>query len=116
MQSTTALLVWTVLAHLIADWLLQNEWMVCHKCDLRHPAGWVHGVTHSLLLALILAWPLALLIGFIHVLIDTRRPVQWWKLLMGKTQSGPQTVLVEMWVDQVMHVTVLAGVLLLFVA
>jgi len=35
---------------------------------------------------------------------------------MGKTQSGPQTVLVEMWVDQVMHVTVLAGLLLLFVA
>lgn len=33
------MLVWGGLAHLVADWLLQTEWMVRHKADLRHPAG-----------------------------------------------------------------------------
>jgi len=115
MQSATELLVWAVLAHLIADWLLQTDWMVRHKCDLRHPAGWVHGAVHALALVLVFAWPLALLIGFIHILIDTRRPLMWWKRLVGKTQNGPHTLMVEMWVDQVMHITVLGCVVLLFV-
>ena len=27
-------------AHLVADWLLQNDWMALNKSNLRHPAGW----------------------------------------------------------------------------
>ncbi len=80
----TALLVWGGLAHLVADWLLQNEWMVRHKPDLRHPAGWVHGAIHTLALLLFWPWPLALLVGLSHVLIDTRTPIRWWKRL-GRT-------------------------------
>lgn len=111
----TALLVWGGLAHLVADWLLQNEWMVQHKQDLRHPAGWVHGAIHSLALLLFLPWSLALLIGLSHVLIDTRLPVRWWKRLAGKAAADPrsllpQTQMVELAVDQVLHLVVLAAV------
>lgn len=111
MDTPTSLFVWSGFAHLVADWLLQNEWMVRHKEDLRHPAAWVHGVIHFTALWLILPWMLALLIAISHVLIDTRKPIHWWKWLVGKTATGPQTTMVELWVDQVMHIVVLALVI-----
>ena len=101
-----------MIAHLVADWLLQNEWMVQHKQSLRHPAAWVHGGIHTLALWFVLPWWLALLLGFTHMLIDTRKPMLWWKRLVGKTATGPQTLMVEMWVDQVLHITVLAAAIL----
>lgn len=116
MNAATTLLIWGGVAHLIADWLLQNEWMVRHKQDLRHPAAWTHGVIHLAALCLVLPWPLALLISVSHVLIDTRKPIHWWKQLVGKAAADPQsllpqTLLVEMWVDQVMHLVILAMVI-----
>lgn len=111
MQNATLLFIWAVLAHLIADWILQTDWMVQHKTSLRHPAAWVHGGIHVLALYFVLPWGLALLIGLMHILIDTRKPVIWWKYLVGKTVVGPQTLIVEIAVDQVMHVLVLAVVI-----
>ena len=116
MDQRTTLLVWGGLAHLVADWLFQTEWMVRHKADLRHPAGWVHGAIHALSLMLFWPWRLALIVGLSHLLIDTRKPIQWWKRLSGKAAADPcsllpQTMLVELWVDQVMHLVVLAGLL-----
>lgn len=111
MSTATTLLVWGILAHLIADWILQTEWMVQHKPSLRHPAAWVHGGIHVLALCFVLPWSLALLIGLTHMLIDTRMPVLWWKWLVGKTAVGPQTLIVEIAVDQVLHVLVLAVVI-----
>lgn len=111
MTTATTLLVWGTLAHLIADWILQNEWMVQQKANLRHPAAWVHGGIHVLALGFVLPWSLALLIGLIHMLIDTRKPIIWWKWLVGKTAVGPQTLLVEIAVDQVLHIVVLALVI-----
>ena len=43
-----------LVAHLVADWLLQNDWMAVNKKDLRHPAGWVHALIHGVLLGLAL--------------------------------------------------------------
>lgn len=116
MYQLTTLLVWSSFAHLVADWLLQNEWMVRNKTNLRHPAAWVHGAIHVFVLCFVLPWMLALLIGFSHVLIDTRKPLQWWKRIVGKTAADPtsrlpQTLIVEIWVDQVMHIVVLAVVI-----
>jgi hypothetical protein len=111
MQHTTLLFVWAVVAHLIADWLLQTDWMVQHKTSLRHPAAWVHGSIHVLALCFVVSWSLALLLGLTHILIDTRQPVLWWKRLVGKTAVGPQTLLVEIAVDQVIHALVLAAVI-----
>lgn len=117
MPTGTTLFVWSFLAHLIADWLLQTEWMVQHKTNLGHPAAWVHGGIHALVLGFVLPGWLALLIGVIHMLIDTRKPVRCWKRLTGKTAADPQavlpqTIMVELWVDQVMHTSVLAAFIL----
>jgi hypothetical protein len=34
-------------AHLVADWLLQNNWMAKNKSSLVHPAAWVHALIHA---------------------------------------------------------------------
>ena len=112
MDAAVSLLVWGSIAHLVADWLLQNEWIVRHKQNLRHPAAWVHGAIHTLLLWLILPGLLALVVGLSHILIDTRKPILWWKRLAGKTADPlsllPQTIVVEIAIDQVLHITMLA--------
>ena len=113
MDAAVSLLVWGSIAHLVADWLLQNEWIVRHKQNLRHPAAWVHGAIHTLLLWLILPGLLALVVGLSHILIDTRKPILWWKRLAGKTAADPlsllpQTIVVEIAIDQVLHITMLA--------
>lgn len=35
--SASDLLVWGIVAHLIADWLLQNDWMAVNKAERRSP-------------------------------------------------------------------------------
>jgi hypothetical protein len=83
----TALMVWGLVAHLVADWPLQNDWMASRKADLRHPAGYVHAGIHGSLVAPVFGWvaaPLALA----HLLIDTRVPVVWWSRLIGQTQPA----------------------------
>ena len=108
MQSATDLLVWAIVAHLIADWLFQNDWMAIHKTSLRHPASWVHSGLHVIALLFILPWHLALAAGGLHLLIDTRIPLNWWMRTVKQMKTGPQTQIVEIWVDQIMHITVLA--------
>ena len=109
MQTATDLLVWGIVVHLVGDWLLQNDWMAFNKMSLRHPAAWVHGSIHTALLLLVFPWYAAIAIGFSHVLIDTRRPILWWmEHFKQMTVEGPHVLLVEIWLDQVMHVVVLA--------
>ena len=47
-----------LVAHLVADWILQNDWMALNKTKLWHPAGYVHAGIHALCLGLALG-PLA---------------------------------------------------------
>jgi hypothetical protein len=84
-------MVWGLVAHLVADWPLQNDWMARNKADLRHRAGYVHAGIHGSLLAFVFGWvgaPLAVA----HLLIDTRRPVVWWSRLIRQTQPETWTV------------------------
>ena len=77
--------------------------------SLRHPASWVHGGIHTGLLLLIFPWYAAIAVGFTHMLIDTRKPTFWWMEHMKQmTVEGPHVLLVEIWLDQVEHITVLA--------
>ncbi len=109
MQTATELLVWAIILHLIGDWLLQNDWMAFNKMSLRHPASWVHGGIHTGLLLLVFPWYAAVTVGFIHMLIDTRKPTFWWMEHMKQmTIEGPHVLLVEIWLDQVEHIVVLA--------
>jgi len=113
MQEATILFVWALVVHLVADWLLQTEWMARHKMSLRHPAAWVHSGIHTLGLLLVFSWPIALFVGVTHLLIDTRKPLLWWLRVVKQMPTDQAAPLVEIWVDQVMHITVLAVVSLL---
>lgn len=109
MQEATILLVWGIVVHLIADWMLQTEWMAVHKVSLRHPAAWVHSGIHTICLCFVFAWPWALLIGLTHILIDTRKPLRWWMTVIKQIPADTHFPIVEIALDQVMHIAVLAG-------
>ncbi len=112
MQEATDLLLWGIIVHLVADWLLQNNWMALHKSSLHHAAAWVHSGIHTAGLCLLFSWPIALLIGVTHLLIDTRRPLLWWMRVIKQVPQDERLPIVEIWLDQVMHITVLALVVL----
>jgi hypothetical protein len=124
----TSLMVWGLVAHLIADWPLQNDWMANNKAKLRHPAGYTHAGIHGALLALVFGW-VAVPLAVAHLLIDTRAPVAWWSKLIRQTQPRGETVVtwehprpvvaydvgteVRFWTDQVFHIATIAAAALL---
>lgn len=128
MNEATELLAWGAVIHLVCDWLLQSEWMAVNKTSLRHPAAYVHSGIHALGFLLVFPWYGALALGASHLLIDTRKPVEWWSKLIGQTQpkggitgwgeregdriqTAPYYDLgleVRIWVDQVFHVAAIA--------
>lgn len=133
--SASDLLVWGIVAHLIADWPLQNDWMANGKAL---PWRWsiaglapafTHATIHAVALALVFGfWP-GVALGAFHLLIDTRVPVPWWSRLIRQTQpqgesvdvgngfvlSPPRRVPlydvgteVRFWTDQVFHIACIA--------
>ena len=97
------------IAHLIADWLLQNDWMAKNKASLRHPAGWTHATTHAVLLGLALGWQAGLALGALHLLVDTRKPLDWWQKVFKQTTEGPMAATLKVWADQVIHIVAIAA-------
>jgi hypothetical protein len=95
--------------HLIADWLLQNEWMSVNKVRLSHPAAWVHASIHGVLLGLVLGWPAGLTLGVLHMLVDTRVPIRWWIKLFKKCDQSPDLPILLIGCDQVLHLSCIAG-------
>lgn len=122
------LLVWGMVAHFIADWPLQNDWMANHKQSLLHPASYVHAGIQGIMLSLVFGWA-AIPLAVAHLLIDTRRPIVWWCKLMRQTPprnygiriaEQPHPVLlydmgieVRLWTDQVFHIACIAVAALL---
>jgi hypothetical protein len=94
--------------HLVGDWILQNDWMARNKCDLRHSAAWVHSTIHGLLLALVLGPLGGLVLGIVHLLIDTRVAQNWWRDVFRQTGAGEMGTHVTIWCDQVIHVATIA--------
>jgi hypothetical protein len=95
-------------AHLVADWILQNEWMARNKTSLLHPASWVHSGIHALCLTLALDWKGGLVLGVAHLLIDTRVPLNWWMKVFKKCEKSPEVNSIAMWLDQTLHIGCLA--------
>lgn len=98
-----------VVAHLIADWFLQNDWMATNKVSLLHPAAWVHGAIHAACLGLALGWPAGMALAAVHMLIDTRSLLRRWQRVFGQTTDGPYAVPVAIWTDQVIHIAAIAA-------
>lgn len=121
-------MIWGLVAHLVADWLLQNDWMSRNKVKPWHPAGYIHAGIHGLIF-----WPLfggwvALALAAAHLLIDFRKPVQWWSKLIRQTQPKNKIYYqkfltwqdveeiplydigleVRIWTDQVFHILCVA--------
>lgn len=95
--------------HLIADWLLQNEWMAVNKVRLSHPAAWVHGGIHGVLLGFVLGWKAGLVLGLVHALVDTRVPLLWWVRVFKRCQRSPDYNLLLIGCDQVIHIGCIAA-------
>lgn len=109
----TKLLLWGIAVHLFLDWIWQNDWMARNKSNLRHPAAYVHWGIH--LVGLVFIFPVipAIIIALIHLLIDTRVPLVWWRRVFRQTTTGDVALHVALWGDQVLHITVLAIVALI---
>lgn len=107
---TDHLLLWGIIAHLVADWLLQNEWQAVNKVSLRHPAAWVHSGIHFLVQVPVFGWEVSTLLAVSHLLIDTRKPLAWWRRTIRQTTdpANPASIHVALWSDQVLHIACLA--------
>jgi hypothetical protein len=124
--TVSELMIWGLVLHLVADWPLQNAWIADNKQKLYHPAAWVHGVLHGGLLSIIFGWA-AVPLAIVHMLIDTRKPLQWWSRLVRQTQPGNHYIRVRedriptydmgtevrIWTDQVFHIICIAVAALL---
>ena len=92
------------IAHHIADWFLQNEWMALNKATLSNPlAGLVHMFIHCALSALVFPYPVAFYIALSHWFIDLRFGLAWWRKWFHQTTEGPFAIHVAIWQDQVAH-------------
>lgn len=108
-MSTTDLLVWGTVAHLVADWFLQNDWQAVNKSNPRHVAGYVHAFAHVGCLAFVFPLPVAWLLGLSHWFIDLRTPLIWYRDGMRQALPGnPFADHVKIWQDQVAHVLFIA--------
>lgn len=110
MTTKTDLLLWGIIAHFAADWFTQNEWQAVNKVKITHIAAWVHGLFHLLAMLLIFPPLAAALLALVHVLIDTRKPLQWWRGLIKQTSdpANPVFIPMAMWQDQVAHILCIA--------
>jgi hypothetical protein len=98
-----------LVAHLVADWLLQNDWMALNKTKLRHPAGWVHAGIQGVCLGLALGPVAGAVLGGIHLLFDTRSPLDWWIRVFKKSEKAPEARLIAIWTDQAVHIVLIAA-------
>jgi hypothetical protein len=98
-----------LVAHLVADWILQNDWMARNKASLKHPAAWTHGLIQGLCLGLALGWLAGLVLGCVHMLIDTRVLLIWWMRWFKKCDQAPQAGSIAIWLDQTLHIVCIAA-------
>ena len=100
-----------LMVHLIADWVLQNEWMSVNKVHLTHPAAWVHGLIHGVLLGLVFGWAGGIALGLAHIVIDSRVPIRWWIKNFKKCENSPDLRILLIGCDQVLHLMCIAGLI-----
>lgn len=98
-----------LMLHLLADWLLQNEWMAINKVRITHPAAWVHGSIHGVLLGLVLGWVGGLVLALLHIFVDSRIPIRWWVKHFKKCERSPDLPIILIGCDQVLHVGCIAA-------
>lgn len=101
--AATDIAFWGIMLHLIADWLLQTEAMSKFKTDLRFHHAYLHAFVHFAVMTNVFHFEWAVLIAIIHLIIDTRIPLDLWRRLMQQTTEGEMAIHVAIWQDQVVH-------------
>lgn len=97
-----------LIAHLVADWILQNNWMAQNKTSLRHPASWVHSSIQGICLGLALGWQAGVVLGAAHLFIDTRIPLSWWIRVFKKSDGSADAGTIAIGLDQTLHIKCIA--------
>src|SRR5205814_662419 len=98
-----------LVAHLVADWLLQNNWMAKNKYSLLHPAAWVHAAIYTICLGLAIGWLAGVVLGAVHLIVDTGIPLQWWTRIFKDSANVPEALHIAIWADQVVHIAAIAA-------
>ena len=93
-----------LIIHLIADWILQSDWMSENKVSLRHPAAWIHSGIHTVGLLFVFPIATATWLGISHLIIDTRIPLIYIRRIMGQGPQGARGTSFKIWQDQVAHI------------
>lgn len=106
----TDLFIAGFLAHNVADWFLQTEWMALNKGNIHSPAGYIHAAIHGLIMSLVWPWWAAVVVAAWHWFIDLRWPLDHWRRLMRQTNDpkNPFYLHVLLWQDQIAHWLVIA--------
>jgi hypothetical protein len=60
------------------------------------------------LLTLALDWRAGIVLGVVHLFVDTRRPLNWWQRVFCQTTEGPIALTLKVWADQVLHIVAIA--------
>lgn len=107
-------------AHIVADWFLQTDWQAQNKIRLSHSAAWIHSGVHLACFLPVFGWKGALIVFVTHILIDTRKPLMWWRSIIGQKMNDPSQPFesahnsiarhVAFWQDQMSHILVIAAV------
>jgi hypothetical protein len=63
---------------------------------------------HAVLLGIAIGWLGGIVLALVHILIDTRAPLNWWRGFFRQTSDGPYAVLTAVWADQVLHLVTIA--------
>ena len=102
-----------LIVHLLVDFFLQSDWMAEHKTNLMHPAAWLHSALQLFGNLLVFTPPIAIGLGFSHILIDTRYPLRWWRRLLGQNPQGKDAGTFYLLQDQAAHMIFLGVAVLL---
>lgn len=99
-----------LIAHLIGDYLIQNDWMARNK-KTSTSLCLIHVISYTLVMACFTLWPptALLIVAVTHFAQDRTQFVAWYMRVMGQTEFAkpplaPWSCII---VDNVLHLVVL---------
>lgn len=114
-MTATEYLAWGIVAHIVADWFLQNDYQAVGKTEWPNTfPGHLHCWCHLACLWCVFPIGVAGILAVVHAWIDTRKPLQWYRAKLGQAKEGnPVAVHIAIWQDQAAHVLCIAVAALL---
>lgn len=95
-------------AHMIADYPLQTDWMAINKKNPKNISGYIHGIIHGILAGLLTgSIHIGLWTAFTHWVIDLRFIVNWIAKIKGMNVNNPLYNMVMLLTDQTLHVMIM---------